>query len=130
MAEYKYSIIVPHYNDLDNLNKLLLSIPERDDIQIIIIDDRSQIAGEKIAEVCKGHSNVILKWNKDGKKGAGACRNIGIKHAAGEWLLFADADDTFVKDAFKHLDESVHQEADLYFFSPVSIEELPVYFKE
>ena len=40
--EYKQnlSIIIPHYNTPDLLGKLIDSIPDTDDIQIIVVDDR------------------------------------------------------------------------------------------
>ena len=39
--EYKQnlSIIIPHYNTPDLLGKLIDSIPDTDDIQIIVVDD-------------------------------------------------------------------------------------------
>jgi GT2 family glycosyltransferase len=35
-----YSLIVPHYDDTDRLERLLRSVPlERDDIEVIVVDD-------------------------------------------------------------------------------------------
>ena len=39
--EYNVSIIIPHYNSPDLLAVLLDSIPEKEDIQIIVVDDNS-----------------------------------------------------------------------------------------
>ena len=36
-----YSIIVPHRNIPNLLRRLLCSIPKRDDIEIIVVDDKS-----------------------------------------------------------------------------------------
>ena len=36
-----YSIIIPHKNTPDLLRKCLDSIPHRDDVQIIVVDDNS-----------------------------------------------------------------------------------------
>ena len=41
MDQYRLSIIIPHYNIPDLLEKLMSSIPKRDDIQIIVVDDHS-----------------------------------------------------------------------------------------
>lgn len=38
---YKYSIIIPHYNIPELLQRCLDSIPERDDVQVIVVDDNS-----------------------------------------------------------------------------------------
>ena len=40
---YKYSVVIPHYNSAELLRRMLASIPERDDIQIIVADDGSNI---------------------------------------------------------------------------------------
>ena len=37
------SIIIPHYNGSDLLEKLLSSIPQKREIQIIVIDDKSEM---------------------------------------------------------------------------------------
>lgn len=37
----QYSFIIPHKNSPDLLNRCIQSIPKRDDIEIIIVDDNS-----------------------------------------------------------------------------------------
>ena len=39
---YNYSIIIPHYNSPNLLKRMLNSIPEREDIEIIVVDDCSK----------------------------------------------------------------------------------------
>ena len=41
--EYNYTIIIPHYNIPKLLCRLLLTIPVRDDGQVIVVDDCSSI---------------------------------------------------------------------------------------
>ena len=41
--QYRYTIIIPHYNIIDLLGRALSSIPDREDIQIIVVDDNSGI---------------------------------------------------------------------------------------
>ena len=41
MSNIKYSIIIPHYNTPELLLRCVTSIPERNDIQIIVVDDNS-----------------------------------------------------------------------------------------
>lgn len=38
---YNFSIIIPHYNNEQDLRRCMASIPDRDDVQIIIVDDNS-----------------------------------------------------------------------------------------
>lgn len=39
--QINYSIIIPHYGIPELLGRCLRSIPERDDIQVIVVDDNS-----------------------------------------------------------------------------------------
>jgi len=39
------SIIIPHYNIFELLRRLLDSIPKKDNIEIIVIDDKSDKKG-------------------------------------------------------------------------------------
>lgn len=95
MQAFKYSIIIPHKNTPELLQRCIDSIPERNDLEIIIVDDNSNPA---IVDFDKfpgqQRSDVKVIFTKDGK-GAGYCRNIGIDQATGQWLLFADADDYY-----------------------------------
>ena len=38
-----YSIIIPHHNTPDLLQRLLHSIPQRDDLEVIIVDDNGDV---------------------------------------------------------------------------------------
>lgn len=114
--EYNYTIIIPHKNIPDLLTRCLASIPRREDIQIIIIDDNSSkeiVDFEHFPGI--GEPCVEIYYPKEGK-GAGFARNIGLSHAKGKWLLFVDADDFLVTDALQKMDEFVNSEADVVYF--------------
>ena len=121
---YKYSVIIPHYRDLEALDKLLSSIPPREDIQVILVDDHSFDDPKVIFD-------AVEKYKRDGfsvmistaeKNGAGLCRNQGLKLAEGKWLLCADSDDYYTDTAFQSLDKYYDDEADIVYFTPTSIE--------
>ena len=44
MPKIIYSIVIPHYNIPDLLERALNSIPQREDIEIIVVDDNSDPA--------------------------------------------------------------------------------------
>lgn len=95
---YTFSIIIPHYNIPELLRRCLDSIPKRDDVQVVIVDDNSN--PDIVAFDCFpgiNQANIEIYFDKSGK-GAGHARNIGLNHALGDWLLFADADDEFEPD--------------------------------
>ncbi|MUK46089.1 glycosyltransferase [Aliivibrio fischeri] len=113
----KYSIIIPHFNDFKSLERLLNSIPSRDDIEIIVIDDKS--TDEYDLDSIK--SKCIFLNNETSIKSAGTCRNIGLKIAKGKWLLFADSDDVFLNNAFEVFDSYSESVDDIIFFKSKSL---------
>jgi glycosyltransferase involved in cell wall biosynthesis len=109
-----YSFIIPHHNCPKLLNRLLDSIPQREDIEIIVVDDNSD--EDKKPKVARSDVSVVL-IPKEESKGAGHARNIGLDMAKGKWLLFADSDDYYEKDFISNLDEHINSDADIVFFS-------------
>ena len=110
----KYSIVIPHYESAQMLGRMLKSIPERDDIQIIVVDDCSSLKCQdelKLLQHC-GLELVFLKENR----GAGAARNVGLKHVNGEWVIVVDADDVFSPNAFDVFDENLSDNIDYLCF--------------
>lgn len=124
MNNLNYSIIIPHYNSSKKLERLLKSIPYyRDDIEILIVDDRSLEDEKEKLQLLKNKENIKVYSNLSKKKGAGVCRNIGLEKARGKWLIFADADDFFLENAFNIIDKYLNIEKDIVYFIPTSIYE-------
>jgi glycosyltransferase involved in cell wall biosynthesis len=120
-----FSIIIPHKNIPELLERCLASIPQRDDIQIIVADDNSDISYfENMEYLGAKYPYVEFIFAKDKKRrGAGYARNIGLEHARGKWLIFADADDFFNQPAFEEaLDKYKDSDADMVCFSNNSVD--------
>lgn len=118
-----FSIIIPNRNNLELLSRCLDSIPKRDDIQIIVVDDNSD---ERLVDfnTYPGYDNpnVELVFSKEGK-GAGYARNVGLKYAKGKWIVFCDSDDEIITDSFsRKLDEYVDSDAEIIFFDVLVID--------
>jgi len=112
-----YSIIIPHYNIPSLLMRCLKSIPVSEDIQVIVVDDNSPDAEtylEKYPELSRPYLEFI-RAPKNG--GAGYARNIGLDHAKGKYVLFADADDFFNDGITDILDEYSNTPYDIVFFN-------------
>lgn len=121
------SIIIPHFNSSDRIRKLLnsLMVKEKDNLEIIIVDDKSSITEiENLKGIVKQFSlNISLYENQTNKKGAGVCRNIGIQKATSPWILFADSDDHFTASFYKYIEPYLTADFDIVYFSPTSQDE-------
>jgi len=53
-----YSFVIPHYNTPDLLQRLIDSIPQREDIEVIVVDDNSD--DDKKARVSRPDVNIIF----------------------------------------------------------------------
>ena len=96
MEEIVYSIIIPHYNIPLLLERLLVSIPKRHDVEVIVADDGSPKKVCSELEAMASRRPEIRLLLLEGNLGAGYARNAAIGVARGRWVLFADADDFFV----------------------------------
>jgi glycosyltransferase involved in cell wall biosynthesis len=120
--ESKYSIIIPHYNMPDLLKRLIVSIPEKEDIQVIVVDDCSPDAGSYLSKYDFLHRTNVEFYIAGKNGGGGAARNIGLKHAKGKWILFADSDDFFVKGFESIIEEYYNSDCDVIYFNIDSVE--------
>lgn len=120
----KLSIIIPHYNSSDLLEKLLLTIPKGKNIEVIVIDDKSDdkhIKYLKRLSSSDKYIDFIFLNNETLQKGAGVARNIGLDRANGEWILFADSDDYFSDNFYENVSEYFGSDNDVVFFKSTSI---------
>ena len=114
-----YTIIIPHHNSPDLLARCIHSIPERDDIDICVVDDNSDAQYiPKIEAICAKHLNVSCILTNEGL-GAGYARNVGLKNINSTWVLFADADDYFLPNAWKYLDKHLNDTEDIIYFHSI-----------
>ena len=85
-----FSVIVPCWRGaIHFLPKLFDSIPERDGVEIIVVDNSLEPFAKD--EVKTNRLFTLLQSSPE--RHAGGSRNVGIENASGKWLLFADADD-------------------------------------
>lgn len=115
-----FTIIIPHKNIPYLLERLIKSIPVRDDLEIIVVDDHSD--GNVIEYLNKiERDNLTFLFNQD-CRGAGFARNCALPVAKGKWILFADSDDFFNQGFNDFLDEYVNSDADIVYFNANSVD--------
>lgn len=116
-----YSIIIPHYDIPNLLVRCLKSIPVREDVQVIVVDDCSPDSEEYVARYPELTRPFVEFYTTASHGGAGCARNVGLRHAKGRWLAFADADDFFVEDFGSLLDKYKDYTEDLIYFRSRSV---------
>jgi glycosyltransferase involved in cell wall biosynthesis len=86
------SVVIPAYNEATYIDRLLEGLAMQDfkDFEVIVSDAESKDGTEKIVKSFKHKLRINIVESPP--KGPAHGRNIGAKHAKGEWLLFFDAD--------------------------------------
>jgi glycosyltransferase involved in cell wall biosynthesis len=116
-----YSIIIPHFNIPELLTRCLKSIPLRDDVQTIVIDDGSNKESlEALKEIEQAFPKVQFIYQEN--RGGGAARNKGLAEAMGRYILFMDADDYFNYCINEILDQYKDSCADIVYFNVNSVD--------
>ena len=118
-----YSIIIPNRNQIKLLSRAISSIPQRKDVEVIIVDDASDPSqADKHHYPGQERPDCQVIFTTEGK-GAGYARNIGMEHASGKWLLFLDSDDFFTEGFLDLLDSHCNDDDDdIIFFGCKSVD--------
>ena len=88
----KFSIIIPSYNVERFIEKAIQSIFNQSytNYEIIIVDDGSSDATVDVINRCKNDKVNLIETKH---QGVSAARNIGIRLAKGDYIIFLDSDD-------------------------------------
>lgn len=90
----RFSVIIPVYNVEPYLKRCVDSVLQQSfqDYEVILVDDGSpDNSGKMCDEYARQNSHVKVIHKKNG--GLSDARNVGIKAAVGEYVLFLDSDD-------------------------------------
>lgn len=90
----KISIVVPSYNEEDNVQSLVKQIGNSlsgIDYEIVFVDDSTDRTPERIREIMKKDSHVRMK-HRTGEKGLATAVICGFRIAKGDYLAVMDAD--------------------------------------
>lgn len=114
-SQIKLSIIIPVYNRATRITKALDSIPIRDDIEVIVIDDCST---DNTMEVLKSYTRLpLIILQNDVNSGPGIARNKGLDVAQGEYVTFLDSDDWLVPENISALLDNYNNDYDIIWFN-------------
>ncbi|MBT3229801.1 MAG: glycosyltransferase [Candidatus Marinimicrobia bacterium] len=93
------SIVLPVNSNQENLDRILLELSANSpDVswEVIVVDDGSSIALQ-LSDTSPDHWNI---YRNENRQGAAVARNIGVKHARGEFIIllsvFLKIPDTYI----------------------------------
>lgn len=112
----KYSVIIPIYNSEKTVARCLdsLTVQNREDVQIIVVNDGSQDGSEEII-LQLAAKNPSIKYIYQDNAGVSRARNTGLDAAQGTYITFVDSDDYVTEDYFSVLDRA--EDCDLLVFA-------------
>ncbi|MEB3337453.1 MAG: glycosyltransferase family 2 protein, partial [Leptolyngbyaceae bacterium] len=105
----KVSVIIPVYGAEKYIVKAVKSVLNQtyQNFELLIIDDGSP---DRSIEICRQFLDPRIKILSQENRGIASARNLGIRHATGEYIALLDADDFWTPDKLikhvKHLENS------------------------
>jgi glycosyltransferase involved in cell wall biosynthesis len=83
------TVVVPMYNAARHITRCLDALGRSSvrPLEVIVVDDGST---DDCARLCEGYDVVLLRMPR--QSGPAAARNLGVRHARGEVVLFVDSD--------------------------------------
>ena len=108
----RFSIIIPVFNVEKYIRACLDSIVAQtfQDYEVILVNDVTQDNSASIAQEYVDRDPARFRLlHHETNQGAGGARNTGMASARGDFLVFADADDTLRQDMLEGLDQKLRE---------------------
>ena len=111
MNDVKVSVIIPIYNTEKFLKRCIDSVLNQPlkELEIILVNDGSTDSSNEIClEYSRKYKNI--KYLNKSNTGCSDSRNIGIRMATGDYIVFLDSDDYIEKDMYENLYNKAYTE--------------------
>lgn len=107
MSDKLISIVIPVYNEEENIRRSLESI-NNDSVEIVIVNDGST---DNTLEVCREYEAKYdnIKVFTQENQGQNAARYRAIKEASGEYIMFLDSDDSYNPNTVSRVIETIEK---------------------
>lgn len=117
------SVIIPVYNSEKFLEECLnsLRLQTYQNLEFICVNDGSYDSSAEILQSFKERDNRFLIIHKE-NGGAASARNLGLKHAKGEFISFVDADDRISLNLYRKF-INIENKPDIFMFNAAEINE-------
>lgn len=116
----KVSVIIPVWNQETLVIRALDSIPRREDIEVVVVDDASTDNTLKnVMEYAERHKELPIRvFHNDVNRGLGYTKNVGYDMAVGEYVHQLDSDDYLYTDVYSRAIDQIVDE-DMVFINLV-----------
>lgn len=108
---YKVSVVIPAYNAEATIKQAIESVPDRNDVEIIVVDDGST---DNTAHLVRETGRAVLVRHEE-NYGVASAVNTGIDNTQGEYIVLLGSDDDFYPDEFNKAMEQLDG-TDLVYF--------------
>ncbi len=107
----KFSIVIPVYNRINNLENCIsdISSQEYNNYEIILVDDFSTDGSKELCDKLASNYASISVIHHTKNQGASISRNDGLAKASGDYILFLDSDDRFEHNMLNVLATSINK---------------------
>lgn len=107
MSDKLISIVIPVYNEEENIRRSLESI-NNDSVEIVIVNDGST---DNTLEVCREYEakNTNIKVFTQENQGQNAARYKAISESSGEYIMFLDSDDSYNPNTVSRVIETIEK---------------------
>lgn len=112
------TIITPLFNKEKYIEETIFSVKSQtyEHVEHLVIDDGSDDDSYVIAQSLSNSHDWLRVWRRNAQRsGAQACRNEGIMHANGDYIIFLDADDVLGETCIQNRVEYMQKHVDLDF---------------
>ena len=127
---YLISLIIPIYNAEKFLDRTINSVMKQsigfENIELILVDDNSKDKTKEIIEkYATKYDNIVPFYSKTNHGFPGFGRNIGLKKATAEFIMFMDNDDELDENICKNLYNAITNEnADVVCCDKVNVDNI------
>lgn len=110
----RFSVVIPTWNRCEVLNRTLEALLNQDSappFEILVVDDGSQDETARAVFRLQERAGIPVHYFYQPNRKQGAARNLGARHARGDWLLFL-GDDTIPSPQLVAAHDSTHARLD------------------
>lgn len=118
MNKIKLSIVIPVWNQEELICRSIKSVPDREDIEVIVVNDGST---DRTKEVIEEHREEFLSnftyLELEENQGVANALNLGLKNIKGDYYMALGSDDYLITSEFNKFVDTQLDGTDMVYFN-------------